>query len=133
MDSHLCALAGTTALSLLVGCSDTEALDDPLIDTIDTDETAIVGGANANIADHPWQVSLQTSSGYHICGGVILSDRWILTAQHCVDFTGAALIGPPSFLRIAAGASQLSAMGTSGQTRSINPSLWPRRATKRRG
>ncbi|WP_437924028.1 trypsin-like serine protease [Sorangium sp. So ce291] len=116
MNSHLCALAGTAALSLLVGCSGTEAFDDPLIDT---DETAIVGGANANIADHPWQVSLQTSSGFHFCGGVILSDRWILTAQHCVDFTGAALIGPPSSLRIAAGASQLSAMTTSGQTRSI--------------
>lgn len=42
----------------------------------------IVGGFEIDIKDVPWQVSLQTS-GFHICGGSIISPKWILTAAHC--------------------------------------------------
>ena len=51
-------------------------------------EGRIVGGSNADISDYPWQVSLQRRSGsgwYHICGGSIIDNRWIVTAAHCVD------------------------------------------------
>jgi secreted trypsin-like serine protease len=41
----------------------------------------IAGGRLAKIADYPWQVSLL---GRHFCGGSIYSDRWIVTAAHCL-------------------------------------------------
>ncbi|KAJ8969561.1 hypothetical protein NQ317_004748, partial [Molorchus minor] len=44
----------------------------------------IVGGQTANIANYPYQVSLQTN-GNHFCGGSIISSTWILTAAHCME------------------------------------------------
>ncbi|KAK5638891.1 hypothetical protein RI129_013186 [Pyrocoelia pectoralis] len=42
----------------------------------------IVRGEDANIEDFPYHISL-TVSGYHICGGSIIAENWILTAAHC--------------------------------------------------
>ena len=49
----------------------------------------IVGGVDADIADLPWQISMQTQNGFHFCGGTVLNAEWILTAGHCVDGTAA--------------------------------------------
>ncbi|KAL5279431.1 hypothetical protein ACFFRR_003820 [Megaselia abdita] len=44
----------------------------------------IVGGYKIDIKDAPHQISLQHRSG-HICGGSIISPKWILTAAHCTN------------------------------------------------
>ena len=45
----------------------------------------IVGGNEVTeVGKWPWQVSLQSIVSGHFCGASILSDKWILTAAHCV-------------------------------------------------
>jgi secreted trypsin-like serine protease len=44
--------------------------------------TFIVGGSNANIANHKHQLSLRTSS--HICGASLIGATRAVTAAHCI-------------------------------------------------
>lgn len=44
----------------------------------------IVGGFHADIAEIPFQVSLIRGRG-PLCGGSLISNRWVLTAAHCVQ------------------------------------------------
>ncbi|XP_040296147.1 serine protease 33-like [Bufo bufo] len=46
----------------------------------------IVGGSDANDGEWPWQVSLQYD-GNHTCGGTLISNQWVMTAAHCVEWT----------------------------------------------
>ncbi len=53
-------------------------------------EDRIVGGSPAALAQHPWQVALalpEEPDDYRaqFCGGALISQRWVITAAHCVD------------------------------------------------
>lgn len=49
-------------------------------------EQPIVGGSSTTIEANPWQVHFRYPSGggYGYCGGSIIDEKWILTAQHCL-------------------------------------------------
>ncbi|XP_014643167.1 PREDICTED: transmembrane protease serine 11D [Ceratotherium simum simum] len=51
-------------------------------DLITLSEERIIGGTRAEEGDWPWQVSLRLNNVHH-CGGVLISNTWILTAAHC--------------------------------------------------
>ncbi|KAF3819428.1 hypothetical protein GH733_013578 [Mirounga leonina] len=45
------------------------------------DDDKIVGGYTCAEKSIPYQVSL--NSGYHFCGGSLISDQWVVSAAHC--------------------------------------------------
>lgn len=49
----------------------------------------IVGGGPAAKGEFPFQVSLQSISGSHFCGGSLIKKNWVLTASHCVQDSSA--------------------------------------------
>jgi secreted trypsin-like serine protease len=105
-----------TALVLLaIGCGPGfEGGLEPKVDDVQVLGEEIVGGTDTTIAENPWQVSLQSSSGSHFCGGQILDANWVLTAQHCVNSGGT--ISAPG--RVVAGITKLSQSST-GQIRTV--------------
>ncbi|KFE67474.1 trypsin-like serine protease [Hyalangium minutum] len=104
--------AAATTLSLLAGCGPEMLEETQSPESLLSSEQEIVGGTATTIANNPWQVSLQTSSGFHFCGGSVLNANWILTAQHCVNDSGT--ISKPA--RVEAGTTTISG---SGQVRSV--------------
>jgi secreted trypsin-like serine protease len=48
----------------------------------------IIGGEQVTLSQSwPWMVSIR-KWGHHVCGGVIISSSFILTAAHCIPSTG---------------------------------------------
>ncbi|GJQ74459.1 hypothetical protein Trydic_g21329 [Trypoxylus dichotomus] len=91
-----CALAGVPAKR-----------DLPIVPMLDG---RIVGGSSVNIADYPYQLSLQYF-GSHICGASIVSAFWAVTAAHCVSGSSS------SFFTIRAGSS---IRGSGGSVHSVS-------------
>jgi MYXO-CTERM domain-containing protein len=94
----------TLLLLPLLGCYEGEEFD------TNSDNAAIVGGVSVDINSAPYQVSLQIN-GSHLCGGTIVSDRWIISAAHC---------GQPQ--TIVAGVTKLS-LAAQGQTINVKRTI----------
>lgn len=45
-------------------------------------QARITGGSNAVPGQWPWQVSI-VYDGTHVCGGSLVSEKWVLSAAHC--------------------------------------------------
>lgn len=44
----------------------------------------IIGGHSTDIKNHPYQVSIQRSTG-HFCGGSLFKSNVVITAAHCLE------------------------------------------------
>ncbi|XP_073845359.1 trypsin-like [Musca autumnalis] len=86
------------AIFALVSCAFAGILPDDL-------DGRIVNGVDTTIEKHPYQVSLQTSSGSHFCGGSIISEDIIVTAAHCMQSYSASQI------RVRLGSTQYNSGG----------------------
>ncbi|XP_055883666.1 chymotrypsin-like elastase family member 2A [Biomphalaria glabrata] len=47
-------------------------------------ESAILGGRTAKDKAWPWYVLLKHNTTRGLCGGVLIDNRWVLTAAHCL-------------------------------------------------
>lgn len=43
----------------------------------------IVGGLDAEEGQFPYMASIRNEGGYHLCGGAIINNVYIVTACHC--------------------------------------------------
>jgi len=92
--------------SAACGCS----RNDPILNKI-------VGGEAAVSSSWDWAVSLRDFTGEHICGGAIISPKYIVTAAHCV-------VTPSGFglqvnMSIAVGMDRLNESETIGEVRKV--------------
>uniref|UniRef100_A0A182T9N7 Peptidase S1 domain-containing protein n=1 Tax=Anopheles maculatus TaxID=74869 RepID=A0A182T9N7_9DIPT len=65
----------------------------------------IVGGIDAVAGDAPWMISLRNSINQHLCGGTLLSNRFVLSSANCLSgrlATATMAVGGTRFLNTAA-------------------------------
>ena len=52
----------------------------------------IIGGDEVTPYSIPFQVSFQTTGGFHFCGGSVYDENTIITAAHCCDGSSASSV-----------------------------------------
>ncbi|XP_055625795.1 chymotrypsin-2-like [Toxorhynchites rutilus septentrionalis] len=91
-----------SSLVLLIGI--VEVFGTVLPDDVLPANERIVGGHDARAGQFPFMTSLRIGNS-HFCGGSIMSDRWVLTAAHClVDLQ-------PAIVSVVIGSHQLNSRG----------------------
>ncbi|BFF92781.1 chymotrypsin-2 [Drosophila madeirensis] len=102
------AYATTTTILLILLCTTVTAIREAPLSAKQQErlsqgargsfEGRVIDGSDAELGLAKYQISLQGSFNYdHMCGGAIISDRYILTAAHCVYGYN------PDYLRVATG------------------------------
>lgn len=59
-----------------------------IVPAVQAAEPRIVGGTTTTGSAHPWQVQVWGPRQSTLCGGVLLHERLVLTAAHCVPDSG---------------------------------------------
>lgn len=72
----------------------------------------IIGGADVDIEEVPYQVSLQ-AYGFGFCGGSIINKNWVLTAAHCAIY-------PAGTITVRAGTTTKSSGGSKHKVRLLS-------------
>ncbi|XP_078497468.1 chymotrypsinogen B-like [Lissotriton helveticus] len=70
----LCTLA---LVSTAIGCGEQDIY--PVL----SDFARLTNGEEAVPGSWPWQVSIQEMDGWHICGGTLISAKWVITSITC--------------------------------------------------
>ncbi|XP_017279721.1 hyaluronan-binding protein 2 [Kryptolebias marmoratus] len=83
--------------------------------------TRIYGGLKVSPGAIPWQVSVQEKpknsqlSYRHVCGGVLISSCWVLTAGHCIE--------PNKDMRVVMGSMALDRLDPAAQTVEVEDTI----------
>ncbi|XP_023211840.1 limulus clotting factor C-like [Centruroides sculpturatus] len=81
---------------------------------------SIINGTKASLGEWPWQVALAyTGSAFIFCGGTLLSEKWIVTAAHCVTKSNTTSAQPNSAFKVFFGKLYRHTSGHTVQERDV--------------